>query len=127
MSKITEHYYGDMVRTLFLVGAIIMLLTLPFGPTITNVSSTMVLLVILLLSITAGITNPQQTWINIVNLGISLIAFIVFEYHALTNDFPSKNELIVPFFINQILAIIFLIAIYYSVKTVRGSFLKERR
>lgn len=123
--KILKHYYGDVVRTLFLAAAVIMLLTLPFLDPRLPVPVSLSILAILIIGIIAGVTNPVKKSTAIVNTGISAIALTVFEYYAVKTYLAASFSNLM-FFVNQILALIFLFAIYYSTKTLRAMLLEKK-
>lgn len=111
------HYHGDAVRILFVLAAALMFLAemlnanLPFSTAAT-------VFIIIVLVISAGITNPAQMWIHWVNMFFSLIGLMLFGGTALTRfrtDAPLNESLIV-----GILAVVFLGALYLSTRTIRG-------
>ncbi len=116
------HYYGDIVRRLFLLGAAIMLLAYPFFSAQIGGDPTYSLIGMILLVMAAGITNPRQRWIALLNVLFAAIATFNFESHAITFWAPPAPRAI--FIVDQILAVIFLVALYYAVKTLRGMYLK---
>jgi hypothetical protein len=122
---LTRHYYGDAVRFLFMLAAIIMLITLPFLSGKLPVSIYVAILVILVIGILAGITNPLQKWISALNAVISIGALSVFEYYSV-KAFIIYQGTTLYFITNQVLAFVFLIALYYSIKTLRALYLKEK-
>lgn len=117
------HYYGDLVRKLFLSAAIFMLIMLPFMNRFLEVPLYISILIAIAISIFAGITNPVQKWVALFNFIIAIVGASLAEYQAVvgynTYSFAHRT-----FWANQILAVIFLVALYYSTKTVRGMFLK---
>lgn len=121
---LTRHYYGDVVRFLFLLAAVIMLITLPFLNPSLPVPLVFSILVILLIGIVAGVTNPLQKGTAIITTGISSIALVVFEYYAVSTYLVSSFTNLL-FIINQILALIFLFALYYSTKTLRAKLIEK--
>ena len=76
---------------------------------------------IILLGVLAGLTNPQQVWIMILDTLAALIGSIVFETAAI-GAFVRRLDYF--FVINQILALLFLFALYYATKTWRGKMIK---
>lgn len=114
----TRHYYGDLARILFICGGLIMLTTLPILGNIVPVPYFVSIILILVLSVLAGVTNPVQKWINLVNVFVSVVAFVVFEYYSVDAYTHTKGFFF--FFVNQVLAIIFFVALYYCTKTLRG-------
>lgn len=114
----TQHYYGDIVRVLFVASGLIMLATLPILGSIVPISYFVSIILILLLAVLAGVTNPVQKWINVVNAFASALGFVVFEYYSIDAYKAAKGLFF--FSTNQTLAIVFFMALYYSTKTLRG-------
>jgi hypothetical protein len=111
------HYYGDTVRRIFLIAAFVMALTLPFFVPKVPVPFYISLSSIPLLVLLAGLTNPREIWVLVVNVVASIAGSIVFEYYAV---FGYRGGDMPYFIVNQVLAVIFLIAVYFSMKTLRG-------
>lgn len=118
-----NHYYGDTVRKFFMIGAVFMLVSLPFMSQYLSVPLYISILTAIAIGIFAGITNPLQTWAAILDLIISTAAVAIFEYHAVSG-YTSYSLTHRTFWVNQVLAVNFLIALYFSTKTVRGMLLK---
>jgi hypothetical protein len=118
------HYYGDQIRVLFVIAGILMLLGLPLFQDKIPFSVWFSVGAIIVLIFLAGLTNPKQVWVSFLNTAASLIGFAVFEYYALTNSISLFEGF---FLVNQLLAIIFLIAFYLSSKTLRGFYLNSRK
>lgn len=118
------HYYGDEVRVYFIIGAVIMLVTLPVLRDLILVPPTVSLIAILIIAVAAGLTNPKHVWAAIINVAISGVALIMFENYAVNaySQYGFKHLL---FITDQILALNFLAALYFSVKTLRGMLLHE--
>lgn len=115
------HYYGDSVRKIFVGAAVIMLLFLPFYTDRIPFSYSASIFTIVFLGVIAGVTNPLQKWVIVLNTLISAGGVAVFEYMAINNyEFLSLF-----FWINQLLAVLFLIALYFNTKTFRGMVLKD--
>lgn len=125
MENITAHYYGDVVRRMFLTAGIVMLITLPIFNTVLPVPIFFSIFSILVVGFFAGLTNPMQKWVNVVNAIISAVALAIFEYYAVVYLMSAGNVGNGLFWVNQFLSLIFFIALYYSSKTVRGLFLKK--
>ncbi len=117
------HYYGDVVRRLFIAGGVVMVFTLPFFEHLLPGPYFVSILVMLAVGVAAGLTNPRQNWAIILDVAISLFTFVIFEYHAATN-FPDKTEFL--YWVTQGLAILFFFALYFSIKSARGAFMKGR-
>lgn len=117
-----SHYHGDIVRGIFLAIAVIMLFGLPFFQEQIPLPLTLSLAAVIFLIFIAGLTNPQQILLALVDVLVSLSGFLIFEYFAL-NGFESFANLF--FLVNQTLAVLFLCAFYYSTKTLRGFYLRK--
>ncbi len=121
-----EHYYGDAVRTIFIIAGIIMIATFPLFSSLILMPIMLSIISILILAVFAGFLNPKQLWTIILNAFVSIVAFTIFEYYAVhTYISPAANsQLSVSFFwINQFLTLMFFIATYLSVKSLRGKLL----
>lgn len=118
-----SHYYGDMVRRCFMLAGGLMLVATPFFQDRLPVSAYVGLFAILVLDVMAGLANPLMRWLGYAEALIALGACMTFEYYAI-RDFAPGDPL---FWINQILALLFFVALYYSVKTARGAALRQQR
>jgi len=124
-----EHYYGDEVRGLFIIGGLIMVISYPFFSSIIGVPLIFSIFGCVVLAVFAGLMNPKQKWVVLFNTIISILAFIVFEYSAVRTYLilPSTERMnIVFFWANQVLSIIFFSAAYLSTKTYRGIVSREK-
>lgn len=115
------HYYGDLVRKLFIVAGMIMIIGLPIFKDSIPFPIYSSILGILIIGLLAGWTNPVQKWISMADIFISLIGLIIFEYYAII-DFQNSYWIIFP--VDQLLAIIFFFSIYYGTKSLRGFLVK---
>ncbi|MEK7546736.1 MAG: hypothetical protein AAB536_00940 [Patescibacteria group bacterium] len=121
-----QHYYGDNVRKLFVAGALIMLVTLPFFKDFISVPVSYYIMAMIFLGLVAGFTNPRHRWVVIFNVAISIYAIFFFESEAISAfDFYQRE--IWYFWTNQLLAFIFLMSLYYAAKTERGAWFRHRR
>ncbi|MBU6447411.1 hypothetical protein KGQ24_01030 [Patescibacteria group bacterium] len=121
----TSHYYGDIVRALFLEAAVIMLVGLPGLTNYLSMPVIFSIVGILILSIAAGITNPKMFWDSAINTTISIGGLAIFETYAVKayRDFGAADKF---FIVNMLLGLTFLLATYFSVKTFRGLFLGKK-
>lgn len=121
------HYYGDTVRWLFMIAAIGMLLMLPAVNDIINIPAIVSVAGILILGFAAGFTNPKQLWDAGINTAISMIGFLLFETVAVWTYQQHLNTVQAEWFFmaNIGLGLLFLLALYFSVKTLRGLLLKD--
>ena len=113
----TEHYYGDLVRKLFMIGGVVMVVGLPFIGSFITLPIFASILGILLLGVLAGLTSPVRRWVTVINLIVSVLAFVTFEGYAIKFFYDRQTFF---FVINEGLSLLFLAAIYYSTKTWRG-------
>ena len=123
----TPHYYGDTVRFLFMIAGVIMLITLPSFSRVLDIPVIISVASILVLALSAGLTNPKQKWDAGINVAIASIGFIVFETFGIMayreGVLGKQGELFV--IVNIGLGLLFLIALYFSVKTLRGLYTRE--
>lgn len=114
------HYHGDNVRMLFFFGALVLIVAqstgakLPFS-TLGSVVAAVVLV------IAAGITNPAQKGIHWFNAGISVIGTLVFGTSAVTHYRAGTSIFDPSFTFIEALALISLVALYFSTRTIRGN------
>src|SRR3989338_21055 len=127
-TKNLHHYYGDFVRGVFLTGSVAVLLSLPLFVHILASSILYPVVTIAVLVISAGLANPAPRGAMIFNIIVSAGAVIFFEYQALLawrmSDHVDWHQNFL-FIESHVLALLFLFALYYSIKTVRGRFLKK--
>ena len=116
------HYHGDAVRIFFLIGGIVILVTLPFFNNLLQLGTGFLPVFVVLIALGGAIVNPFQRWIVAVNLLISAVAVILFEYAAVVG---YGDDIFILSVIRQALAVIFLFALYYSGRTLRAMFLHQ--
>ncbi len=109
--------HTNIVSKLFLAAAIIMLLSYPGFKIFLPQYPIFMIGAITLLSVMAGLTNLKGKWLALINIVISIIAIIYFESHAIM--FVRVPNLIGIFLIDEILTLIFVLALYFSIKTFR--------
>ncbi len=113
------HYHGYEVRTIFVISALVILIAQSTGTilpltTMESVGSAM------LLVITAGITNPAQKWIHWLNAIIAIYGTLLFGTTAIDNYRIGVSIFNTSFLYIEALAILSLIALYFTVRTIRG-------
>lgn len=122
-----SHYYGDVVRRLFTVAAIILGVTTPFVSGILPVPSYVAPLAAVGFIIVAGFTNPKLPWSAPLNFAVSVIGLLLFQYRAtidyLTLDGSFPRTLL--FIAEELLVVVLLIALYFSVKTFRSKLIEQ--
>ncbi len=116
------NYYGDIIRKFLLFAGLIMLVTMPLYNRFISISVFMLLFAVLLVTVVAGLTNPKQWWVMVLDMVVSVLGLMAFEYHAV------RNYGDIPFFlfgIDQGLAIIFFFTLYFGTKTLRAELMGE--
>lgn len=120
-----RHYYGDQTRILFVAWAIVLIVAKSTGADIPLTTMGAVATSVLLV-IAAGITNPEQGWIHWVNGLIAIWGTILFGTTAIENYRAGVSLLDTSFVYIEALALISLIALYFTTRTVRGFHLRPR-
>ena len=113
------HYYGHIVRRLFIAAGVVMILTLSFFHGSIPVDSYFAILSILTIAIVAGLTGPLQRWSIVLNALVAIASFVTFEENAVYRHQGFAEPL---FWIYQSLALLFFFAFYFAVKSVRFTF-----
>ena len=127
---INYHYYGDRIRALFFLTGLLMVVTLPVFSSLIQIPVTASLVAILALAILGGVLNPSQKWTIITDTIVSILGFAGFEYYAVDtylHVLPNSNIHIYFYWLNQIFALLFFLAVYLSTKTLRGKILEENK
>lgn len=124
--KPVPHYYGDTIRKYLLVAGLLLLLAVIFDKELLKFYLIMGGFGVLIFTILAGLTSPQNKSVIINIAAISAAMFLVFEYFAVSHYLRSGDLLNISFIIREVLAIIFLAVLYYSTKTIRGMSLKDK-
>jgi len=118
------HYHGDAVRGSFVIAAGLIFLAELLGGNL-PFSTFLAVVMVVVLVIAAGITNPVQKWIHWVNVFLSISGLIIFGGIALArfkNDAPFSES-----FIIACIAAVFLVALYLATRTIRGFMLHTIR
>jgi len=125
--KSVPHYYGDTVRTLFMFAGLVMVVTTPMFSTFLPASTLISLGAMIVVAISAGLTNPEQEWVLLLNSLVAVGAFGIFEFYAVDAYQADTNIMYTYlFWINQLLAVTFFVAMYYASKSLRGQLLKKK-
>jgi len=123
---VEPHYHGDEVRVLFVVSAVIIIFAQSTGAelplsTFGAVTSAAALV------IAAGVTNPRQTSIHWVNAFFSFVGTLLFGTAAVSH-YRSNLSMLEPSFIYvEALALISLVALYFTTRTIRGILMRQVR
>lgn len=111
-----SHYYGDIVRALFVTAAVLILLAQVTGTAFLTAPAA--LLAALILVVSAGLTNPVQVWIQWTNTVVAALGLLI-SGNLVLNRYES-GELFTDGIIILLTCIVFLVALYYSTRTLRG-------
>lgn len=118
MYKHPVHYHGDMVRVMFVIISVLLFLTEFVGARLPFTTAGLIG-IILVLVIAAGITNPAQKWIHFVNMIVAIGGTMLFGSIAFTR-FDIGGDVVAGAGLVTIVAVLFLITLYFATRTVRG-------
>ena len=122
-----SHYYGDLVRRLFLVAGVILILSLPFFKNFVPFPIAASAVGVLTIGFLAGMTSPRHDLVVALDVLISIAGLVLFEYYAV-QAYPvaaSSQDAALFFWTNELLAVLFFFALYFSAKTLRGHVLTK--
>lgn len=111
------HYYGDYVRQIFMVCAAAMLIFSPFLSRSLPVALPFEIGGAIIVAILGALTNPVRQVSLLANAIVAGVGVITYELLAL-NAFYSGA--MIAFIEREALAVAFLFALYFSLKTVRN-------
>lgn len=117
------HYYGDIVRKLFLGAGVLMMVSLAFFSPLIKVPLVISVIAIILVASLSGLESPNHKWVVIINTVASAIGCGFFQYTSVNYYMTSTTAMDIDwvfFMVNEVLSIIFFLALYYSSKTVRA-------
>ena len=118
------HYHGDSVRILLVLAALTLLVAATVGAAL-PLSTTNAVICAALLVLAAGVTNPEQAWIHWVNLLLALGGTLLFGVSAVEHYRAGGSLADTSFAFIEALALLSLIALYFTTKTVRGKTLRR--
>lgn len=111
------HYYGDYVRVFFITAAILAAFGIPvFGPVV-PVGAFIQVAGIVILVLLAGLTNPHGIFVLWLDAIVAGLGVLFLESAAIS--LYSIDQLGV-FFGREIMVILLLLALYFSIKTLRA-------
>ena len=112
-----SHYYGDIIRQVFVVTAVFMLVTAPFYSDDLKAHIPFYVAGALVLFILAALTNPHNQYVLLADAIAAGAGAALYEMWAL-GSYDTSTLLVTA--LRQSIAILFLIAFYFSMKTVRA-------
>jgi len=113
------HYHGDVVRVIFVVSAVVLIVAKSTGADL-PLSTLGTVTGAVILAVAAGITNPAQFWIHWLNTVLSIYGTILFGMTAIGSYRAGISFFDPSFFYVEVLALLSLIALYFTTRTVRG-------
>jgi len=116
------HYYGDIVRQCFVVGAVLMLVGAPFYANNMRLELPFVILGALALIALAALTNPHKKSIVVADAVLGGLIVLVYQTWAL---FDYQSSTWVEFALREAIALVFITAFYFSIKTLRAMMLHQ--
>ena len=124
--KRIPHYYGDIARRLLIVAGVVMLVLTPFfadrlpGPLILSVFVPLIMIFV------AALIDPHHIGLPAFASVLSAAGLVIFEMYAIST-YRAEQSFSDPFFLaSQALVVIFLFALYYSMKTLRGMMVADK-
>lgn len=113
------HYHGDEARALFLIGALLLVIAASLGVAL-PLSPAGAVVAAIILAVAAGITSPAQVWIHFVNTALAALGALLFGIAAVHNFQSGIPFTDFSFAFIEVLALISLLALYSTTRTVRG-------
>lgn len=111
------HYYGDVVRMLFLAAAVVMLGGAPFYADMLKQQLPFLIVGGAVMVMLAATTSPWSVLVMRLNAVVSGVWGVVFEYWALMN-YQTGTPL--EFALRQVIALMCVFAFYFALKTLRS-------
>jgi|GEM_PF-417482 len=111
------HYYGDVVRQLFIVAAGLMLIAAPFYTDSLRIQLPFIVVGAIVLVAIAALVNPHKQGPFMAGAIASGAGLALFEMWAL---YWYEDSNILQFLLRQAIAVVFLVAFYFCMKTVRA-------
>ena len=112
-------YKSDYVRILFFAIGIIMIVGLPLFIKEINTGMTVAVLGILVIDFFAGMTNYRRKGIIFFDACISFVGIVYFEITAAMTFYSGNSDYTGYFLFNQLLAILFFITLYITLRAYR--------
>lgn len=116
------HYYGDVIRQLFVAGAVVMLVAAPFYTEDLRMQFPLILLGAIVFVGLAALTNPHNKGVIIADAIAAGVAVFLYETWAFF-DYTSSTWF--EFGLREIIALNFMAAFYFSLKTLRAMLLRQ--
>jgi hypothetical protein len=115
-----RHYYGSIVRHLFLASAFISFVALPLWGSLLPFSLSIEICGGIVLVLLAGLTSPRNAMIMLLNALTASLGALLIEIVAINAQGAEPLQLLVA---REIVALLLLLGFYFSVKTMRAMML----
>ena len=116
------HYYGDAVRMLLLGAAALMLVTSPLYGDNLQIEFPFIIVGALVAACFAALTNPRSSWVSIGSAVLSGAGTIIYATWGIF-EYDTLNPIALMLLL--VIAVFFLFAFYFSMKTVRAFLLRQ--
>lgn len=113
------HYYGTLIRKHLFFAGLLILVAVFLDSELRSAYLSYGLIAVIGLIIIAGLTSRSNRSIVFIDAMVSALMFLVFEYFAIDTFVQYENFSNGIFLLRQFIAIVFLITMYYSIKTLR--------
>lgn len=112
-----QHYYGDYVRQIFILCAVLLAVAIPVAGNLLPFGIYFQISSVVVFVILAGLISPTSPVVMTLAIIVSAIGVILFEGTAITNYGIDTSML---FWTREVMSVLLLFSLYYSVKTVRS-------
>ncbi|CAN5733318.1 hypothetical protein BH11PAT2_BH11PAT2_07230 [soil metagenome] len=116
-NEVIPHYHGDIVRILLLTSVGLAFLAIPLWGHIMPFGTMFEVVSGLIVIVLAGLTNPHSQWIMGLNAIAAGIGAFLSELSAISLSHSDSVQLLI---MREISALVLIVALYYSVKTLRA-------
>ena len=116
------HYYGDSVRQLLLGAAALMIVASPLYSDTLRVQFPPIIIGALIAAAFAALINPRDRWVVLGSAVVSGIGLAVYAMWGMAG-YDTVNP--VAFVLRLAVAVVFLFAFYFSMKTLRAFMLHQ--
>lgn len=115
------HYYGDFVRECLMGSGVGLLLLVILDKELFQFYIVIGIVGVLAFTILAGMTSPKNRSVIFYIATISAIMFLLFEFFAMDHYQRFGQIFNTIFLLRQAMAILFIVILYFSTKTLRGT------
>jgi hypothetical protein len=111
------HYYGDVIRILFVVTAGLSFLAIPLWGDILPYGIVFEVFTAILLVVLAGLTSPHSKMVMYVNIIVAALGAFLLELTAISYRSSDSFMLLI---VRELGALALVVALYFCVKTARA-------